>query len=137
MVRVTNEARSFFKEAILVLPRFVRLLSRLIRDPRVSKADKILVGAVAAYVITPFDLIIDFMPLVGQVDDLFAVSLVLLRLVANSGEEVLRAHWTGNEDLIPWIRQIAGLSKIFLPDRVVQSVLDKFRGQASQFHISG
>jgi uncharacterized membrane protein YkvA (DUF1232 family) len=126
MVRVTNEARSFFKEAILVLPRLVRMLSQLIRDPRISKADKILVGAVAAYVITPFDLIIDWVPLVGQVDDLFAVSVVLLRLVANSGEEVLRAHWGGNEDLIPWIQQVAGLSKIFLPDGVVRGVLGKF-----------
>ena len=113
------------------------MLSRLIRDPRVSKADRMLVGAVAAYVITPFDLIIDWVPLVGQVDDLFAVSLVLLRLIANSGEEVLRTHWTGNEDLIPWIRKVAGLSKIFLPDGVVRSALAKFRGQASQFHISG
>lgn len=111
------------------------MLSGLIRDPRISKTDRILVGAVAAYVITPFDLMVDFVPLVGQVDDLFAVSVVLLRLVANSGEDVLRAHWAGREDLIPWIRKVAGLSKIFLPDGVVRGVLNKFRGQASQFDI--
>ena len=127
MDKVTkNETRSFLKEAILVLPRLARLLSRLLRDPRISKTDKMLVGAVAAYVITPFDLIIDWVPLVGQVDDLFAVSIVLLRLVANSGEEVLRAHWSGREDLIPWIRKVAGLSKVFLPDGVVRGVLGKF-----------
>ena len=88
-----REAGRFLREAILLIPRFVLLLYRLLRDPRVSRADKILVGAVLAYVANPLDLIPDFVPLAGQVDDLFAVSLVLMRLIADSGENVIREHW--------------------------------------------
>src|SRR6266496_2087017 len=79
-----REARRFLKEAILLIPRLLLLLYRLLRDPRVSRADKILAGAVLAYVANPLDLIPDFVPLAGQVDDLFAVSLVLMRLIADS-----------------------------------------------------
>jgi len=121
-----RDASRFLREAILLIPRFVLLLYRLLRDPRVSRAEKILVGAVLAYVANPLDLIPDFVPPVGQVDDLFAVSLVLMRLIADSGENVIREHWTGSEDLVPWIHKVAGFSKIFLPDRVVRAVSDRF-----------
>ena len=121
-----GEVCRFLKEAILLIPRLVLLLYRLLRDARVSRADKILVGAVLVYVASPIDIIPDFVPLAGQVDDLFAVSLVLMRLISDSGESVIRAHWTGSEDLVPWIYKVAGFSKIFLPDRMIRAVSDRF-----------
>jgi uncharacterized membrane protein YkvA (DUF1232 family) len=121
-----RQARAFLKEAVLLLPRLARLLSRLLRDPRVSSADKILVGAVAVYVASPIDLIPDFIPFLGQVDDLFAVSLVLMRLIGDAGEDVVREHWTGSEDLIPWIHKVASLSRVILPDQVILPIFDKF-----------
>ena len=121
-----RRARAFLKEAILLLPRLVRLLSRLLRDPRVSSADKILIGAVAVYVASPLDIVPDFIPFLGQVDDLFAVSLVLMRLIGDAGEEVVREHWTGSEDLVPWIHKVASLSRVILPDRVIRPIYDKF-----------
>ena len=124
-----RQARAFLKEAVLLLPRLIRLLSRLLRDPRVSSADKILVGAVAVYVASPIDLIPDFIPFLGQVDDLLAVSLVLMRLIGDAGEDVVREHWTGSEDLVPWIHEVASLSRVILPDRVVRPIYDKFGKQ--------
>jgi len=114
------------KEAILLLPRLVRLLSRLLRDPRVSGADKVLIGAVAVYVASPLDIVPDFIPFLGQVDDLFAVSLVLMRLIGDAGEEVVREHWTGSEDLVPWIHKVASLSRVILPERVIRPIHIKF-----------
>jgi uncharacterized membrane protein YkvA (DUF1232 family) len=124
-----RQARAFLKEAVLLLPRLVRLLSRLLRDPRVSSADKILLGAVAVYVASPIDLIPDFIPFLGQVDDLFAVSLVLMRLIGDAGEDVVREHWTGSEDLVPWIHKVASLSRVILPDQVIRPISDKFGKQ--------
>jgi uncharacterized membrane protein YkvA (DUF1232 family) len=121
-----RQAVGFLKNAILLLPRIVQLLVRLMRDPRVSRADKLLVGALLTYVATPVDIVPDFIPLAGQVDDLFAIALVLLRLVANSGERVLEEHWAGPPDLLPWIHRVAQFSRIFLPDRVARAVADRF-----------
>ena len=121
-----RRAQEFLKEAVLVLPRLARLLYRLLRDPRVAKADKVLVAAVIAYVASPIDAIPDFIPLAGQVDDLFAVALVLLRLIGNSGTELVEEHWTGPPDLVPWIQNVARFSRVFLPDRVAARLYDRF-----------
>jgi uncharacterized membrane protein YkvA (DUF1232 family) len=121
-----NVERTCLKEAVLLLPRLVRLLYRLVRDPRVSRTNKVLVGAAVAYVLSPIDIVPDFIPLAGQVDDLFAVCIVLMRLIADTGEDVITEHWTGSENLILWIHDVARISKLFLPDRVVSALNERF-----------
>ena len=119
-------AREFLKEAVLLLPRLARLLYRLMRDPRVSRTDKILLAATLAYLANPVDLVPDFLPVVGQADDLLAVSLVLLRLIDHAGEEVLREHWTGDETLVPRIHKTARYTRILLPAGVRRSIRSRF-----------
>jgi len=71
-------------------------------DERVSTVDKMLVGAAIGYVIMPFDLIPDFIPLIGQVDDIYVIMLALDRLISRAGSEVLADHWDGDpRDLTP------------------------------------
>lgn len=78
------------------LPAFVKLLARLVRDPRVSKVDKAVVGAVLVYVVSPVDFIPDWVvPVAGQLDDAYLLALALSRLVNNAGVEVLMDHWDG------------------------------------------
>ena len=129
--RNKKQARKFLTEAVLLIPRLVQLLFRLMRDPRVSMTNKVLVGASLAYVFSPLDIIPDFIPLAGQVDDLFVVCVVLMRLIADAGDDVIREHWTGSQDLIPWIYEAARSSKVFLPDRVVRALNEKFGGSGS------
>src|SRR5688500_18149831 len=70
--------RGFF-QLLGHLPSFVKLFSRLIRDPRVSATPKLVVAGVLAYVILPTDFLLDFLVGVGQLDD-FAVILGGLRV---------------------------------------------------------
>ena len=121
-----RQATRYLKGAVLLLPRLARLLYRLMRDPRVPGTEKALVAAVLAYVATPIDIVPDFIPLAGQVDDLLAVALVLLHLISSAGEELVREHWTGPPDLIPWIHTTARLSRIFLPKRAAQALDSRF-----------
>ena len=97
---------------------FVKLLGRLARDPRVSTVDKALCVATVAYVLSPIDLIPDFIPFLGQVDDIYLVMLTLDRLLANSGMDVLLDHWDG--DAAHLERLMGGLEKAssFLPEPV-------------------
>lgn len=87
-----HEARSLLRE----LPNVLKLLYRLIRDGRVPRADKLLFGFALAYVVTPADLLPDFLGFLGVVDDLYLVALALGRLLARAGDEVLLEHWDGN-----------------------------------------
>ncbi len=85
--------------ALLVgIPRYLELLVRLLRDPRVSGADKSVLAAAIAYTLTPIDLIPDFLPLLGQLDDLFFLALAIDRLVANAGVELVLDHWRGSDE---------------------------------------
>lgn len=100
------------------IPSFLKLLGRLARDPRVSAVDKGIVVATLAYLVTPFDLIPDFIPFLGQADDIYLLALALDRLLNNAGVEVLLDHWDGEVSSLE--AAIAALDKAgsFLPDRV-------------------
>lgn len=86
------------RRLLLAIPRFLLLIARLLGDRRVSAADKAILGAAAAYALTPLDLIPDFLPFVGQLDDLFLLALALDRLIARAGPELVLEHWDGSRE---------------------------------------
>jgi uncharacterized membrane protein YkvA (DUF1232 family) len=92
--------RARIRDLLAGIPRFLLLLTRLLRDPRVSGADKGLLAAAIAYTLIPIDLIPDFLPIIGQLDDLFILALAIDRLITNAGAELVLAHWDGPEDVI-------------------------------------
>jgi uncharacterized membrane protein YkvA (DUF1232 family) len=102
------------------LPRFLRLLWGLVTDARVSMVDKLLVAGAIAYIVTPIDFIPDFIPFLGEVDDVFLLVVALRRLMQNAGRTVLLAHWTGDpgelRDLN--LRKALLAAAFFLPRRV-------------------
>lgn len=78
------------------VPSFIKLFGRLATDPRVSKVDKAIVAAVLVYLVSPVDLVPDWVvPVVGQIEDVYLLALALSRLVNNAGVEVLMDHWDG------------------------------------------
>lgn len=105
---------------IAELPRFVQMLWGLVRDPRVSAVDKLLVAGAVAYILMPIDFIPDFVPFLGEVDDVYLLIMALRRLIENAGRSVLLAHWTGNPaDLKDFnLRKALGAAAFFLPRRI-------------------
>jgi len=77
------------------VPDCVILVRRLLGDPRVPRANKIVLALVAAYLFMPFDLVPDFLPGIGQLDDAVLVALALRALVRRAGPELVREHWPG------------------------------------------
>lgn len=102
------------------LPRFLRMLWGLITDVRVAAVDKLLVAGAIAYIITPLDWMPDFIPFLGEVDDVYLLLLALQRLMKNAGPKVLLSHWTGDpEDLRTFnLRKALVAAAFFLPRRV-------------------
>jgi uncharacterized membrane protein YkvA (DUF1232 family) len=99
------------------LPAYARLLGGLLTDRRVSAVDKLLVAGAIAYIAMPLDLIPDFIPFLGEVDDVYILILALTRLIANAGRPVLMAHWNGAmEDLADLnLREALAAAAFFLP----------------------
>jgi len=75
--RPRTGAKRTIMDTIRQLPNYVRLLFGLLSDRRVATVDKLLVGAAIAYIIAPVDLIPDWIPFLGEVDDVFLLVTAL------------------------------------------------------------
>jgi uncharacterized membrane protein YkvA (DUF1232 family) len=96
-------------EAIRLLPDLLRLLKRLVADPTVPRGVKIRVALLFAYLALPFDLVPDFIPVVGYADDAIVVALVLRSVSRRAGPDVLAKHWPGTPDGLAALRRICRL----------------------------
>jgi uncharacterized membrane protein YkvA (DUF1232 family) len=102
------------------LPQYVRLLGGLLGDKRVSVLDKMLVMGAIAYIVMPIDVIPDFIPFFGEIDDLYLLVMSLQRLVTNAGRTALLAHWTGDPSDLADLNLKGALTAaaFFLPKRI-------------------
>lgn len=90
---------------IMLLPDFIALIVRLFKDKRVPSKIKIICGAVITYFALPFDIIPDFLPIIGKIDDLAIVFYALNKIICNVPEEVIKENWEGEEEIILVIRK--------------------------------
>ena len=113
-------AKSTVMGYIADLPKFLRLLWGLVTDPRVAVLDKLLVAGAIAYIVTPLDFIPDFIPFLGEVDDVYLLVMSLQRLMVNAGRSVLLSHWTGDPAELRTLnlRKALMAAAFFLPRRV-------------------
>jgi uncharacterized membrane protein YkvA (DUF1232 family) len=79
------------------IPDCIVLVRRLLGDERVPRSRKLLLGALLAYLAMPFDLVPDFIPVAGQLDDAIVTALVLRAVLRSGGDALLREHWPGPE----------------------------------------
>jgi uncharacterized membrane protein YkvA (DUF1232 family) len=124
-------ARFFALFMLRHLPRLVRLVTRLMRDPRVGKGTRTLFAIVLAYVIAPVDLIPDFFGFFGLVDDAYFLGLALHRLMAAAGPDVLLEHWDGDAGDLGFL--VEGVEDVgeLLPRRVRSLLQSAVRRSAS------
>jgi uncharacterized membrane protein YkvA (DUF1232 family) len=102
------------------LPNFLRLLGGLLTDVRVSTTDKLLVAGAIGYILLPMDIVPDFIPFLGEIDDIFLLVLALQRLIGNTGRAILLEHWMGDpKDLSSLnLERVLAAAAFFLPRRV-------------------
>jgi uncharacterized membrane protein YkvA (DUF1232 family) len=89
------------------IPDCIVLCSRLLKDPRVPRRKKALLLALAGYLALPFDLVPDFVPVAGQLDDVVIVAVVLRGLLRGGGEPLVREHWPGPDNSLALVLSLA------------------------------
>jgi uncharacterized membrane protein YkvA (DUF1232 family) len=89
------------------IPDCLVLCGRLLGDPRVPRRKKVLLIALTGYLALPFDLVPDFIPVAGQLDDVVIVALVLRSLLRADGESLVREHWPGPENSLALVLRLA------------------------------
>ena len=123
-VKVESTPRTGAKRTVMgtisELPNFLRLLYGLITDSRVNAVDKLVVAGAIAYILLPVDVIPDFIPFLGEVDDVFLLILALQRLIGNAGRSVLHDYWVGDPAELTDLNleKILAACAFFLPRRM-------------------
>ncbi len=101
---------AFLNEAVSLLPDTVRMLKNLALDRDVPLGARIRLGLLFAYLAMPFDLIPDFIPVLGYADDAIIAVLVLRSVVRSAGPDAIRRHWTGSPDGLAALARAAKLN---------------------------
>ena len=110
--------RAKMRELLLFIPNLLGLLLGLLKDARVSKSDKAILAGIIMYVIVPLDIIPDFIPFIGQVDDAYLLAISILRLLNRADRRVVMDHWRGGTDIKELVDSVSKIAEFFLPSRV-------------------
>jgi uncharacterized membrane protein YkvA (DUF1232 family) len=91
------------------IPDCIVLVSRLARDRRISRPRRVLLFVVLGYLALPIDLVPDFLPGIGQLDDAVLLGLALRLVVRGGGAELVRGAWPGPQASLTLVLRAAGL----------------------------
>jgi uncharacterized membrane protein YkvA (DUF1232 family) len=106
---VARPKGNLLNEALRMLPDMLRLFRRLARDRSLPRGARVRLWLLLGYLAIPFDLVPDFIPVIGYADDAILVSLVLRSTVRRAGGAMIRRHWPGTEDGLAALGRLAGL----------------------------
>ena len=98
------------REALRLLPDVLRLVRRLAADRTLPRGVRVWPAVLLVYLALPIDLVPDFIPVLGQADDVIVAVAVLRRIVRRAGLQAVRAHWPGTDDGFAVLVRLAGLT---------------------------
>jgi len=124
------ELKSRMKNLLMFLPNMVILCAKLMVDSRVPRTERALFAGALIYFIIPFDFIPDMIPFVGQIDDLFLISLTVLRLIDRTDDMVVREHWRGGGDIVALAESAATVAPLLIPRRISRVLLSRVKPTA-------
>jgi uncharacterized membrane protein YkvA (DUF1232 family) len=101
--------RTAAKEMAAFLPNLARLFKGLIGDDRVPRSSKVLLVFGAAWIASPIDLIPEFIPVLGPLDDAVVAALILRRVLKTAGTNVVADHWRGDPATLRLLLRLSAL----------------------------
>jgi uncharacterized membrane protein YkvA (DUF1232 family) len=107
LVLILLGRRALARELAALVPNLTRLFAGLLRDPRVPLRAKIVLGVTALYLASPIDLIPDFIPIAGSLDDAIVAGFALRFVVRASSPEIVAEHWPGDPETLRRILWLA------------------------------
>lgn len=93
------------------VPDCAVLFARLARDSDVPRARRLVLVVLAAYLASPIDLVPDFVPIAGQVDDALLMIAALRWLASGAGPALLERHWPGPQASLAVLMRLAGIAR--------------------------
>jgi uncharacterized membrane protein YkvA (DUF1232 family) len=99
------------REALRILPDALRLIRRLAGDNTLPGGVRVRLALLMVYLAIPFDVIPDFIPVLGYADDAIIITAVLRSVVRRAGLDAVHAHWPGTDDGFDALVRLTGLAR--------------------------
>ena len=96
------------RELVAVVPDLLRLLRDLLRDGSTPLDVRIVIVLLGAWIISPLDLIPEFIPVLGPLDDVVVAVVVLRYLRRRLGIDALRGRWRGTPAGFALVSRVTG-----------------------------
>jgi uncharacterized membrane protein YkvA (DUF1232 family) len=97
--------RTQARELTKLVPNLLVLFRGLLKDPRVPNGSKALLWFAVVWLLSPIDLIPEFIPVAGPLDDVIVAALVLRHVVRHTERSVVLDHWRGEASMLePFLR---------------------------------
>ncbi len=109
--------KTSLRAAARLVPDVVRLLRRLAADRTIARSVRLRLWLLLAYLISPIDLIPDFIPVLGYADDAIIVAIALRSVTRRAGAEAVERHWPGTPEGLATLLTLAGLGKTPQPTK--------------------
>jgi uncharacterized membrane protein YkvA (DUF1232 family) len=109
---------SALREAAEAVPAVIKLVARLAADSRVDLRARLLVAGAVGYTLLPIDIVPDWVPVLGRLDDVVVAALAMKVLMEGAGEDVVREHWDGSDRALEAFREIVEWLSGAIPGRV-------------------
>ncbi len=88
---------------------------RLAADPGLPRAAKIALGAVAVYLASPFDLVPDFIPFLGYLDDVLLLAILVDGVLNYVDRCLVLRYWPGSSKSLEKVARVAHMLAIWVP----------------------
>ena len=98
-----------FRDLLRLAPDVIRLLRRLVADRSVPVGVRVWLVVLLVYLISPIDLVPDFIPVLGYADDALVVAIALRFATRRAGSAAIEQHWPGTPEGLAAVLRLAGL----------------------------
>ena len=93
---INRPTRALIGPALRLIPDLVRCVRTLLADPTTPRSARLALAGLLVYLGSPIDLVPDFLPVIGAIDDVLLTAIVLRWIVRRLGRDRIRAAWTGD-----------------------------------------
>jgi uncharacterized membrane protein YkvA (DUF1232 family) len=110
------------KALLRALPDIGRLIARLVADPGLPRTAKIALVAAAVYLLSPLDLLPEFIPILGYVDDVLLAAILVDGVLNFADRALVLKYWPGSSESLDRVARVARVLAAWVPRRLKQRV---------------
>jgi len=120
--KVSSSDPNNVTDYMFIVPDIFVLVSRLAIEKRLKMTTKAFMAAVVAYFLLPIDIIPDFIPIIGFLDDLLIAVYALDRILSEVDPKIIQDNWSGETDMLKMVKKIISATQKNVSLKIIKKI---------------